>query len=195
MSRYERLQFPEPPSDIRIWRSAATVNLSEQLSTAERAGYQRGVIDGEKALSQQLLRQRADFLELYNGALLTLQQAVPQVVQQTEETLIALALEIAQKLVVGVPFTRDTVAASVREALTQVENAAELHILLHPEDLALIQTDSERLFDSETAVRTLRFTPSSEISRGGCLVQTRFGSIDTRRETKLAHVAEALGVL
>ena len=44
-----------------------------------------------------------------------------------------------------------------------------------------------------TGSHKMRFTASREVSRGGCIVQTRFGIIDARRETKLARVAEYLG--
>lgn len=38
----------------------------------------------------------------------------------------------------------------------------------------------------------LRFAGSSEVTRGGCLVQTRFGVIDARRETKVEQIRQAL---
>jgi len=33
---------------------------------------------------------------------------------------------------------------------------------------------------------------SSEVSRGGCLIQTRFGLVDARRETKLEQLQQTL---
>jgi flagellar biosynthesis/type III secretory pathway protein FliH len=38
----------------------------------------------------------------------------------------------------------------------------------------------------------LRFISATEVTRGGCLVQTRFGLIDARRETKLAQLKQSL---
>ena len=38
----------------------------------------------------------------------------------------------------------------------------------------------------------LRFSHSSEIGRGGCIIQTRFGLIDARRETKLEQLRQTL---
>jgi flagellar biosynthesis/type III secretory pathway protein FliH len=37
----------------------------------------------------------------------------------------------------------------------------------------------------------LRFIASSEVSRGGCIVQTRFGIIDARREIKFEQLAQS----
>ena len=165
----------------------------EQVRAAEQAAYQNGLVDGEKALSEQLMRQRAELMDLHNGAILALQQAVPQVVQQTEDAMIALAFEIAQKLVAELPITREVVAAQVREGLEQVEDTTEFNVLLHPEDLALLQPNPHEALGGEVAGRKMRFVAAREITRGGCIVQTRFGIIDTRRETKLARIAQSLG--
>jgi flagellar assembly protein FliH len=194
MSRPEPIQFAVPPRDIRLAVRALTGNVPEQLRAAERTGYERGVVEGERALSEQLLRQRAEMVALQNGAITALQQAVPQVVRQTEDAMITLAFEIARKLVADLPITREVVAANVREALEQVEDTTEFTVLLHSDDLELLGADPAKILNAEVTGHKMRFTASREVSRGGCVVQTRFGIIDTRRETKLAHLAETLGL-
>lgn len=194
MPRPEPIHFLVAPRDIRLVRGGSSRDISGQLSAAERTGYERGLVEGERALSEQLLRQRAELVELQNGAIAALQQAVPQVVRQTEDALIALAFEIARKLVADLPITREVVAAHVREALEQVEDTTEFTVLLQPDDLELLGAEPAKIFNADVTGHKMRFTASPEVSRGGCVVQTRFGIIDTRRETKLARVSEALGL-
>jgi flagellar biosynthesis/type III secretory pathway protein FliH len=38
----------------------------------------------------------------------------------------------------------------------------------------------------------LKFSSSPEVTRGGCIVQTRFGLVDARRETKIEQVKQSL---
>jgi flagellar biosynthesis/type III secretory pathway protein FliH len=38
----------------------------------------------------------------------------------------------------------------------------------------------------------LRFSGAAEVTRGGCIVQTRFGLVDARRETKMEQLRQAL---
>jgi len=194
MSRRERIRFTAAPRDIRLRAGGGVLpeDWREQLRAAEAAGYQRGLVDGETKLSEQLLQQRAELMELQNGAIRALREAVPQVVQQSEEAMVTLAFEIAQKLVAELPFTRELVAAAVREAVSQIEDTTEFNVLLHADDLALLQPNPAEALGGETAGRKMHFTASREVSRGGCVAQTRFGIIDTRRETKLARVEEAL---
>ncbi len=108
--------------------------------------------------------------------------------------MVALAFEIARKLVADLPITREVVAANVREALEQVEDTTEFMVLLHADDLELLGADPAKILNAEVTGHKMRFTASREVTRGGCVVQTRFGIIDTRRETKLARVAESLGL-
>ena len=76
------------------------------------------------------------------------------------------------------------VEAAVRDALGQVEGSVQVTIRLHPADLELLQSAHSSLLAGGDGANEFRFLGSSEVTRGGCLVQTRFGMVDARRETK-----------
>lgn len=158
----------------------------------EQATFERGVAEGEKRLSAQLLRQRAELLELQNGVLKSLQDAAVQVVQQSEAALVQLALEVAQKLVGDLPLSQEMVEAAIRSTLAQAEEATEFDIYLNGQDLALLQQCNSPVLLPGPSQKTMRFHASEEVTRGGCLVQTRFGTLDARRETKLALIQKSL---
>ena len=114
----------------------------------------------------------------------SLRQTVPQVVRESEDALIALALEAEQKLVAGMPVDAALVAATVREALGQIEDTAGVTVTLHPDDLALLKPGDYGA--------GLEFRSSPEITRGGCLVHTRIGIVDARLETRIEKLKEAV---
>jgi flagellar assembly protein FliH len=118
------------------------------------------------------------------GVLDSLRNSVPQILRDTENTLIALALSVAQKLVADTPISAAMVEAVVRDALTQVEGTAQFTVRLHPTDLELLQKTCSPLLASGDGAKEFRFLSSPEVTRGGCLVQTHFGTVDARRETK-----------
>lgn len=176
----------------RRLRGVVLVDSAEKTSVESRAraeeelraSYERGRQDAEKAMGEQLLRQRNELHEMMSGVLSALREAVPQVLRQTETTLISLALAAAQKLVADLPISPALVEAVVRDALTQVEGAAQFTVRLHPADLELLQKAASPLLESSSQAGDFRFLASSEVTRGGCLVQTQFGTVDARRETK-----------
>jgi flagellar assembly protein FliH len=184
------IAFPKPLRDVRLAGAGAPLEVS--FDTELQASYERGRIEGERALGEQLLRQRGELHELMQGLLTSLRQAVPQVVRDTESTLVALALSVAQKIVAEMPISVSMVEAAIRDALTQVEGTSEFTVRLHPADLELLQKSESPLLSSNEDGREFRFLTSPEVSRGGCLVQTHFGIVDARRETKFDLLQRAL---
>ena len=182
-----------PLQNLRLVRGpSGAKEVDDGAKAREHAAFERGVAEGEKNLSEQLLRQRSEILELQNGVLASLRNVLPRIVQQSEHTLIELAFEVAKKLVNDMPISRELVEAAVRTALSQVEETTEYHVSVHPDDLALLQQCQSPVLLPGPGNQAIHFIASTEVSRGGCLVQTRFGIVDTRRETKLEMVQQSL---
>lgn len=161
------------------------------LKEREEESFERGRAQAEQGLAAQIVSQRQEMVQLQNGVLKAINDAVSQVVRDTERTLVDIALATANRLVSGLPISAEVVEAAIREALTQVEETANVHVLLHAEDLALLRSsDSELVADAGSG--RLRLTSSPEVTRGGCVVRTHFGDVDARRETKLEQVRKAL---
>lgn len=189
----EKIQLTQPVRDVRLaWHGAADTDFERQLHDREQTAYERGRQDGERALGEQLVRQRSELLELQHGVFESLRQAVPQVVHDCENALVSLALEVAQKLVAGLPVSSEMVEGAVHEALSHVEESTEFNVYLHPDDLDTLQRANSPLLSLHGGADRTHFHNTKEVSRGGCLVQTRFGVIDGRRETKFEALKKSL---
>ncbi len=184
----ESILFHEAPQNVRLLTKAPSQDWEDHLREREQAAYEKGCRDGERKLGEQMLQQRNEMVELQNGVLLSLRHALPQLIQENESALMNLALELAQKIVAGMPIDPAMVEAVVHEALQQANDAAGVVIKLHAEDLALLRKHNSPLLNGLPETGSLRFTVSPEVARGGCLVQTRFGQIDARRETKVEQL-------
>ena len=192
----ESIPFTSALVDVRLVKPAPpslpVPVVVDDSAEREKAAYERGRHDGEIALREQLIAQRNEMAALLNGVIDSLQKTVPQLVHETESALIQLALESAQKIVAGMPINSKLVESVVREALQQAEDTAEVAIQLHPEDLALLQKHKSDVLKTAPNSKPLQFSSSAEVTRGGCLLRTRFGIIDARRETKLDQLRQAL---
>jgi flagellar assembly protein FliH len=180
----ENITLSGPLRDASVAGETSGAGGTGASSEAWRAGFEAGRIEGERALSQQLLKQRAELHELIQGTISSLRQAVPQVIRDAENMVVSLALEVAKKLVSDMPISVPMVEAAVRDALAQVEGTAQYTVRLHPADLELLQKAGSPLLAGSDGSGDCRFLGSPDVSRGGCLVQTRFGTVDARRETK-----------
>ena len=192
MKSYKPIPFNAALRDVRLTGGTSPGESTRAIQEAEQAAYERGRRDAEKALSEQLVQQRSELLELHQGVIESLRNTVPQLVQAAETALIELAMEAAKKVVANAPISRDTVEAVVRDALSQLEDKAEISIQLHPDDLALLRKHKSPILEGLPETGPLKFTSSVEVTRGGCLVHTRFGVLDARRETKLEQLRQSL---
>ena len=188
----DTILFDQPLQDVRLLAGAPTQDWQQFLRDREQAAFEEGRRAGESALSEQLLRQRNDTIELQRGILSSLQTTLPKVAHEAETALIELALEAAKKIVAGMPVDVAMVESTVREALRQAEDSAEIVIQLHPDDLALLRQHQSEILNGLPDSGPMRFSHSSEVSRGGCVIQTRFGLIDARRETKIEQLRQSL---
>jgi flagellar assembly protein FliH len=194
MRLFKTIHLTQPLRDLRLLGAASRGETEQRQHQAEQSAYERGRHDGEKALSEQLLHQRTELLELHQGVVESLRSALPQVSEETQKALVELALEAAQKIVAGMPIQPKMVEAVVREALTQVEDSAEITIHLNPDDLVLLRKHQSPILQGLPETGPIRFAASSEVTRGGCTVRTRFGLLDARRETKIEQMRQSLSV-
>jgi flagellar assembly protein FliH len=189
----ETLQFGKRVKDVRFSDGLRLdPELAPEPKSAEEDLAHIARVQADQAARERLDGERAELFELQNGVMKALSRALPQMAQEAEKGLIALALEAVDKLLAGLPVTPELVEATVREALRQVQDGAAVSVLLHPEDLGLLQRVHSKLLPRNDGEARVRFCTSPEVTRGGCIVQSPFGVIDARRETKSALLKKSL---
>jgi flagellar assembly protein FliH len=188
----DTILFDRPLRDVSPLTNAPAQDWKTFLQDREAAAYERGRREGESALNAQLLQQRNETVELQRGIFDSLQNVLPQVRHESESALIELAFEAAKKLVAGLPIDSSLLEATVREALLQCEGSAEILVQLNPDDLALLRQHQSPLLEGLPETGPLKFAGSADVSRGGCILQTRFGLVDARRETKIQQLKQSL---
>ena len=181
--------------------SRLTEETSEdELQSREQAGYERGQRDAEQRCAQKVeaLRQewesahRDDAIRILESLNRNLHTQLGDMFRSLEKHVVMLAAEAAIKLTSGIPISADMVEASIREAMNLIEHDTEITVVLNPDDLGLLEQHQSALLNRASGAAVLRFRPDAKISRGGCLVETRFGEIDARRETKIELLKRAV---
>jgi flagellar assembly protein FliH len=188
----DTILLEQPLRDVCLLVGSPAQEWQQFLIEREKEAFEKGRRAGESALNEQLLSQRNETLTLQRGIFESLQRSLPQVAHEAETALIELALASAQKIIAGMPIDVATVEATVREALRQAEDTQEISVQLNPEDLALLRQHQSPLLEGLPEIGPMRFSSSPEVTRGGCIIQTRFGLVDARRETKIEQLRQSL---
>jgi flagellar assembly protein FliH len=133
---------------------------------------------------------RSDMERLSEGVLKKLSEIEPAVMVQLREALPGLALEIARRLLAGFEPPPEVIGRFCHEALAQIFPEQEgLELSLSPRD-----AEQLRQLNPDWLQRYpgLRVRPDSTLETGDCLVRSRFGLTDGRRQTKLAALEHSL---
>lgn len=201
--RWEMASFdPPPPPDpveenrleaelLRLRDEAHAQGLASGHVAGQALGYQAGFEQGhaqgfEKG-RQEALAEAARLASLADS----LKAALDGVQSELSETLVALALDIAQQ-VVRQHIAHDPAAlvACAREVLAaEPALAGAPQLVVHPADLPVVEAYlNEQLEALGWSVRT-----DSAVERGGCRAQAANGEIDASVGTRWERVAAALG--
>ena len=172
----------------------------EDLKLTEQAAYERGKKDAEATLQGQLevmkteyaTEQQQKLADFFKNIQDDLGGQVPRMLQSLEKHVINLAADIAMKIVAGTPVDKSMVETVVKDALAKAEKVTDVVVLLNEADLELLsQADSELLQRTHGSSEVV-FKASPEVSRGGCLLETRYGTVDARIETKADVLKKAV---
>ena len=172
----------------------------EDLQLTEQAAYERGKKEAEANLEQQLDLMKAEYVtkkdkelaDFCNKIRSDLGGQVPKILESLEKHVINLAADIAMKIVAGLPIDKTMVESVVKDALAKAEKDAEIVVLLHAEDLELLTKGDSELLDESYGAEKVLFKASSDVTRGGCLLETHYGIVDARRETKANLLKQAV---
>ncbi|HTN74859.1 MAG TPA: FliH/SctL family protein [Pirellulaceae bacterium] len=113
--------------------------------------------------------------------------------QKWETNALQLALAVAEKIVRRELIKQPEITlAWVREALELAAGSQSIKLYLNPEDHRALGKEVTAIAQQLDRLATTEIHPSEQISPGGCLIQTEYGSIDQRLESQLARIAEEL---
>jgi len=160
----------------------------ERLAALEREAFTKGYAQGERAgleaggkRAEAMLRRVAQTIEELGNLRQTL-------IHETEREMVQLALALARRVVHReVTLDHELAAALAHVALERLGTNTPATIRLNPEDYTIVAQDSSRW-----GGQTVTVVPDPAISRGGCLVESAFGSVDATIERQFDELSRAL---
>ncbi len=153
----ESITLQQPFQDVRLLTQAPALDWEEHLREREKAAYEQGRRDGERALSEQLLQQRNEMVELQNGVAQSIKEIMPRLAHEMESALIQLALESAKKIVGGLPINAEAVEEVVREAWSRSRTRRKSRFSCIPKTSRYCANTSHRCSNGSPDTGPLRF--------------------------------------
>jgi len=156
---------------------------------AEEEGRQAAIRAAKHTAAEQL----APTLLALRQAAADLQSAKQAWLSHWESSAVHLAAAIAARIVRRELDRRPEITLTlVREALELAAGSPNVRLHLNPQDHKKLGTQVRTLIDAMSGLGEAEVVADATIDRGGCRVETRFGSIDQQIESQLARIEEEL---
>lgn len=154
---------------------------------AEKKGYQDGLAKGEvagkQAAQKKLQEQTAQLLALCTQ----LQKLREEMVSKAEDTMVEIVYESLCRIIGEQSGQKEMVLGMVGHVLSEFRQHEPLVLLMHPQDLALVQQALPELGINPEQTQ-LRADPS--LKMGGCLVESAVGTLDASLETQFSRLRD-----
>lgn len=156
-----------------------TQGQTQGYGDGHREGYARG-LEGARTEAAHLQQLAATF-----------SHALGRVDEEVAQTLIALALDVARKLVQQAVLADPAILLPAIRELLAAEPALSGSpcLLLNPDDVALVETHLAG--ELQAAGWSVRADPA--VARGGCVASAASGELDATLSTRWSRVVKALG--
>ena len=176
---------PAPPTEPPV----DAAELLARRAALERDAFVKGYAQGERAGLEAGVKRTDAVLRRLGETIDELAGLRRQILHQSEQQLVQLALALARRIVRRELAADDELlGALARVALERLGEARPATIRLHPEDFA--RSTAGRL--EQWAAAHVSVVADPTVNRGGCLVESPFGFVDASIEAQLQELAGAL---
>jgi flagellar assembly protein FliH len=169
--------------------AAARAQADEIAGHARAEGYAAGYQEGRG----QAERELRDLFTFAEGSVLEVAEARARLLDESEQDLVRLAVQVAQRILVAELDARpERVVDVLRGALRKAFVRDHLQVICNPADLHLIETAGDDLSAHVGTLRNLELIGDRRIARGGVVVRTDAGDVDATLDGQLERLREAM---
>ncbi len=160
---------------------------------AAQEGRQAALAAVQQLLDQRVAQQLETLLPALRSSVEEIQNAKHAWLSHWHAEAVHIATSIAERIIRRELSRQPEITLDlIREALELATGSADITLKLNPEDHQHLGSHVEAVVTDLAQLGPARVVADATISRGGCRVETRFGSIDQQIEAQLARIEEEL---
>lgn len=188
-----RLHAPPPapavPAEPAAPPPMTAAEQQDRLAALERDAFTKGYAQGERAGAEAGGQRAEAMLRRLAATLDELGTLRDEMVRQTEQQVVELALAIARRVLHReASIDPELAGALAHVALDRLGPASPATIRLHPDDYSTVGSHAAEGWSG----RAVKVVPDPAVARGGCLVESDFGYIDASVDAQVDEIARAM---
>jgi flagellar assembly protein FliH len=160
-----------------------------RLAALERDAFAKGFAQGERAGAEAARERGEAMLRRLTQTIDELMALRERMIHQTERQMVQLALAVARRVVHReVSLDQDLLVAMARVALERLGESARVTVRFHPEEFEAISAARA----NDWAGTSVSVVADPRVGRGGCRVESEFGTMDAGVDAQIQELARAL---
>ncbi len=184
---------------IEVMRDAlnkAKAQADEIRETAEKEAHDKGFDEGFKKGEQDAKQEFQPCLESTENTIQELSGFRKKMYSKVEREMIEMVISLVKKVIHFELSTRDdSIQEMIRLAVQSVLDKESMTIKINPADKEHAESFRPELQHLFGEIKNISFEASTGIDRGGCIIETNFGTVDARMDKlgeqidKILHLA------
>ncbi len=171
----------------------ASTDNGPPLEDIREYAYNEGFMKGEKAGKESERERLRSVFDTFGTAITELGKLRETLNLDAERGAVELALAIAEKIIFHeVSVNKEILLGILKGALEKVIDPEKIKIRINKLDLQYINESGYQISGLTDDPKGAIMEGDDTISRGGCVIETGFGSIDARIESQLQMVGDLL---
>ncbi len=157
---------------------------NEGYEKGYKEGFDKGLKDGDEKVKE--------LIERYKETLEKLNSLREKVYEEAQSEMILIVKEALKKIVSAeIKSSEEFILNVIKETTKNIIDSKKIVIKVSSEDYKFLTSNREKL-DSLLSGKEIEIVEDPGITRGGCLIQTDMGEVDSTVETKLEEVLNIL---
>jgi flagellar assembly protein FliH len=167
--------------------------LKEVQENAYQEAYQLGLEDGKHEAYKQLSAEIEQRLKELGDLLVKVENLKGDLYQFNEAHIVKLAFHMASRLAhAEITANPEVVKNVIKSALEVAQLEENVTVRVCATQFAFLETLKKETGREFEFLKTVKLEAGEEVSEGGCIIETNYGSIDARFEERVNKLWEAL---
>jgi flagellar assembly protein FliH len=186
--------FAQREKDIRVREEEARALMNKVQREVEdlrdeaskkgyKEGYNSGYEDGRTEMNRLIERLK-----------IIIQAAIDkrrEIIEESEEQIVRIILLMARKVVKHITAKdQEVVIQNIKASLDRVQGKEQIVIRVNSSDLEMTTEHKEEFIAMIEDLKYIKILEDGRVDRGGCIIETDFGSVDARIASQLEELED-----
>ena len=169
------------------------IDLQTTLQSEKQNEYQRGLNDGIQKAQKQYQSQVQNSLDALNNITSSLSAQYNKLKEEQEQDILAFIITLTRKIIdTELEINNQIVLNILKNALNLLNEREEIKILVNPQDWLIVKENINYLKLRIDLPPNIEIVNNNTITRGGCRIESKSGSIDADIDTQFEEIKRKL---